>query len=42
MLILGLLFPAIAFILDSAWVATAGTARQWFTRSPQRLFPDRR
>ncbi len=39
MLILGLLFPAIAFILDSAWAATAGTARQWFTRSPQRLAP---
>ena len=37
MLILGLLFPAIAFFLDGAWAAAAGTARQWFTRSPRRL-----
>jgi threonine/homoserine/homoserine lactone efflux protein len=37
MLILGLLFPAIALILDSVWAAAAGTARQWFTRSPRRL-----
>ena len=31
MLVLGLLFPVIAFVLDSAWAATAGTARQWLT-----------
>jgi threonine/homoserine/homoserine lactone efflux protein len=37
MLILGALFPAIAFVLDSAWAAAAGTARQWFARSPRRL-----
>jgi len=37
MLVLGLLFPVIAFVLDSAWAATAGTARQWLTRSPRRL-----
>ncbi len=37
MLILGAVFPAIAFFLDSAWAAAAGTARQWFTRSPRRL-----
>jgi threonine/homoserine/homoserine lactone efflux protein len=37
MLIIGALFPAIALVLDSAWAAVAGTARQWFTRSPRRL-----
>jgi threonine/homoserine/homoserine lactone efflux protein len=37
MLILGSLFPAVALVLDSAWVAAAGTARQWFSRSPRRL-----
>lgn len=37
MLILGALFPAIALVLDSAWAAAAGTARQWFTGSPRRL-----
>jgi threonine/homoserine/homoserine lactone efflux protein len=37
MLILGALFPAIAFVLDSVWAAVAGTARQWFARSPRRL-----
>ncbi|MGE5292289.1 MAG: LysE family translocator [Micromonosporaceae bacterium] len=37
MLILGALFPAIALILDSAWAAAAGTARQWLVRSPRRL-----
>jgi threonine/homoserine/homoserine lactone efflux protein len=37
MLILGALFPAIALVLDSAWAAVAGTARQWFARSPRRL-----
>src|SRR5229473_63005 len=37
MLIIGALFPAIALVLDSVWAAVAGTARQWFTRSPRRL-----
>ena len=37
MLILGALFPAIALVLDSAWAAAAGTARQWLARSPRRL-----
>ena len=37
MLILGALFPVIALVLDSAWAAIAGTAREWFVRSPRRL-----
>ena len=37
MLIVGLLFPVIALVLDSVWAATAGTVRQRFTRSPRRL-----
>lgn len=37
MLILGALFPLIALLLDSAWAAAAGTARQWLARSPRRL-----
>jgi len=37
MLMLGMLFPAIALVLDSAWAAAAGTARQWLARSPRRL-----
>jgi len=37
MLILGALFPAIALVLDSVWATMAGTARQWFGRSPRRL-----
>jgi threonine/homoserine/homoserine lactone efflux protein len=37
MLILGALFPVIALVLDSAWAAIAGTARQWLVGSPQRL-----
>ena len=37
MLLLGALFPVIALVLDSAWAAVAGTARQWFTGSPRRL-----
>jgi len=37
MLILGGLFAAIALVLDSAWAAAAGTARQWLARSPRRL-----
>ncbi len=37
MLILGALFPVIALVLDSAWAAIAGTARQWLVASPRRL-----
>jgi len=37
MIILGMLFPVIALPLDSVWAVAAGTARQWFTRSPRRL-----
>jgi threonine/homoserine/homoserine lactone efflux protein len=37
MIILGALFPVIALGLDSAWATAAGTARQWFIRSPRRL-----
>src|SRR5947208_2295408 len=37
MLILGALFPVTALVLDSAWAAIAGTAREWFVRSPRRL-----
>jgi threonine/homoserine/homoserine lactone efflux protein len=37
MLILGALFPVIALVLDSAWAAVAGTARQWLVGSPRRL-----
>jgi len=37
MLILGALGPLIALGLDSLWALAAGTARQWFTRSPRRL-----
>jgi threonine/homoserine/homoserine lactone efflux protein len=31
------LFPAIAFALDSIWAVAAGGARQWFAGSPRRL-----
>lgn len=37
MLMVGVLFPVIALVLDSLWAIAAGTARQWFTRSPRRL-----
>jgi threonine/homoserine/homoserine lactone efflux protein len=37
MLILGALFPVIALVLDSVWATLAGSARQWFVRSPRRL-----
>jgi threonine/homoserine/homoserine lactone efflux protein len=37
MIILGMLFPVIALALDSVWAVAAGTARQWFARSPRRL-----
>jgi threonine/homoserine/homoserine lactone efflux protein len=37
MLILGALFPVIALVLDSLWALIAGTAREWFARSPRRM-----
>lgn len=37
MLLLGLLFPVIAVVLDSGWALAAGTARDWLARSPRRL-----
>ncbi len=37
MLVLGGVFPAIALISDSVWALLAGTARNWFARSPRRM-----
>lgn len=37
MLLLGALVPLIALTSDSAWALAAGTAREWFARSPRRL-----
>ena len=37
MMILGVVFTVIAFVCDGIWALIAGTARQWFARSPQRL-----
>jgi threonine/homoserine/homoserine lactone efflux protein len=37
MLLLGLVFCAIAVISDSLWGLVAATARNWFARSPRRL-----
>jgi threonine/homoserine/homoserine lactone efflux protein len=37
MLLLGLVFNAIALISDAAWGLVAATARGWFARSPRRL-----
>ncbi|HTJ39815.1 MAG TPA: LysE family translocator [Dactylosporangium sp.] len=37
MLVLGLVFNAIAIVSDSAWGVVAATARDWFARSPRRL-----
>jgi threonine/homoserine/homoserine lactone efflux protein len=34
---LGLVFVAIALVCDSTWGLAAGTARDWFARSPRRL-----
>ena len=36
MLLLGALFPVTALVLDSVWAIVAGTARDWFARSPRR------
>jgi threonine/homoserine/homoserine lactone efflux protein len=37
MLTLGLLYVLVAMVLDGAWGLAAGTARDWFARSPRRL-----
>jgi threonine/homoserine/homoserine lactone efflux protein len=37
MLLLGLVFNAIALVSDTAWGLAAATARGWFARSPRRL-----
>jgi threonine/homoserine/homoserine lactone efflux protein len=37
LLILGAVFALIALASDSLWAFFAGTARDWFTRSPRRL-----
>ncbi|MEV6284388.1 LysE family translocator [Kribbella sp. NPDC051770] len=36
-LLLGLIFITIALISDTTWALAAGTARNWFARSPRRL-----
>jgi threonine/homoserine/homoserine lactone efflux protein len=35
--ILGAVFLMIALVSDSVWALAAGTARQWFARSPRRI-----
>ncbi|MEV8254889.1 LysE family translocator [Rhodoglobus sp. NPDC076762] len=37
LLVLGLLFMAIAVVSDTSWAVAAGFARDWFARSPQRI-----
>jgi threonine/homoserine/homoserine lactone efflux protein len=37
MLLLGMVFVAIAVVCDSTWAVAAGTARAWVARSPRRL-----
>jgi threonine/homoserine/homoserine lactone efflux protein len=37
LMVLGLVFVVIALLSDSTWVFVAGTARNWFARSPRRL-----
>ncbi|MFP3467346.1 LysE family translocator [Leifsonia sp. SIMBA_070] len=34
---LGVVFLVLALVSDSAWALAAGTARQWFARSPKRV-----
>ncbi|MGC4937030.1 LysE family translocator [Kribbella sp. DT2] len=36
-LLLGLVFIAIALLSDTVWAVAAGSARDWFARSPRRL-----
>ncbi len=37
MLMLGAIFTGMALVSDSTWALIAGTARDWFARSPRRL-----
>jgi len=37
MMMLGLVFVAVALLSDGMWGIAAGTARQWFSNSPERL-----
>ena len=37
LLVLALVFPLIALVLDSCWALAAGMARQWLSSSPRRL-----
>lgn len=37
MLLIGLLFPLLALLMDSTWALAAATARAWLSRSPRRL-----
>jgi threonine/homoserine/homoserine lactone efflux protein len=37
MIVLATVFAAIALISDSIWALAAGTTRQWFSKSPNRL-----
>jgi len=37
MIVLGLIFVSVALVSDGLWGLAAGTARQWFARSPRRL-----
>lgn len=37
MLVLGTIFALLGAVSDSVWALAAGTARSWFSRSPQRL-----
>lgn len=37
LLVLGLVFPVIALVLDGVWAIAAGTLSQWLSRSPRRL-----
>jgi threonine/homoserine/homoserine lactone efflux protein len=36
-LVLGVIFAAIAIVSDTLWVLGAGALRSWFVRSPRRL-----
>ena len=37
LMVLGLVFTLVALTFDSVWALLAGTAREWFARSPRRL-----
>ncbi len=37
MLVFGFIFFALAVISDSAWAIAAGSARDWFAKSPSRI-----